>query len=314
MVRAVPIIAGLVLVVASCNEASDEECPEGDCVLPPPLGWEGPLLLWVGAPGEAPDCPDRARYFVYEGHDGLSLDSVRCPACSCEPAVCELQGLVAHGDAACGSASPAPYQAPAGWDGACVSSGTVADAQLGSILFTALTQAPCAPIQIPVLERGSFGWERVARGCRGDVERNWCWENRDHICVPEAEPWRDEFRQCIFKDELVDICPLGYPARQVFFGGFDDNVTCTPCECTPPEGGACRASVRVYSDAMCSSEMTQQEVDLSPSQCSPPLAGDLQSMSATWLQNEAGSCTPIPSRPAGRPELLDPATFCCIPF
>ena len=32
----------------------------GACVATPPLGWEGPALLWLGADGNAPVCPSNA--------------------------------------------------------------------------------------------------------------------------------------------------------------------------------------------------------------------------------------------------------------
>ena len=105
-----------------CRECEDPcgECPNGTCAPPAPFGWDGPVLVWKGANGEAPECPEEAPVTRYEGYAGLNTFSA-CGPCECSPATCELPGgiEVSTTDGTCGG-SLQSVDVPAGWDGSCL--------------------------------------------------------------------------------------------------------------------------------------------------------------------------------------------------
>ena len=75
-------------------------------------------------------------------------------------------------------------------------------------------------------------------------------------------------------------------------------MSCTACECGPPEGGDCVAEVTAYEDDACTVEIPGKIVGLGTPECSEAVVGqDLQGMSATWIQNQPGDCTPSGGKP-----------------
>jgi len=294
----------------TCEHPCDP-CPTGECVELPPLGWQGPVLLWSGAPEAAPACPDRAPNLAYEGHDGLDREPT-CPICTCGPSACQLSGLIANSaEGQCpAQGSTTPYPAPDNWNGTCLTAGTIPAAQVGSIEYPPLTEAPCEPHTGNVAEDG-FTWARLALACQSTDLPVAC--DATTICRPTSEPPPPGFSQCLFKEGEQAECPLGYPERQVFYGDLDaSSVSCSPCACSPPEGGVCVALVHAYDDAACSAEFDATAVGLSGPECVNTMAGfDLGSMSAGWMTNQPGTCTPSGGEPIGEPKPTEPATFCC---
>ena len=297
------------LLLLSCHEPGGP-CPDGDCVNLPPLGWSGPVLLWAGKPAELPECPDRAPNIVYEGHDYL-MARARCPVCSCGPSACQLPGVVADSAAACATDMTTPYPAPEAWNGSCFSNGIVEGAALTSIYFPPLTQAPCEPQEGVILEQAEYGWGIVARACQSIHEPLWC--NRNQLCAPYSDTDYSGFWQCIYAKGDESTCPLGYPSRRVFFTEVDANAAgCSPCTCGPPEGGVCSAMVAVHEDPACLTQGGSKYVTLQHDDCLDVQPGTLlRGMSATWIQNEAGTCTPAGGDPTGEIKPAKPSTFCC---
>jgi len=297
-----------------CYECEDPcgVCARGECVALPSLGWEGPVLLWTGPPEQAEACPDRAPNLVYEGYEGIQ-GSPGCPACSCGLSACVLSGLVANSaDGVCPAAgATSPYPAPDGWDGSCTSSGIIDAADLGSIQFEALTELPCEVQAGPTPPASSLEWGTLARACQASDPPVAC--DDTSICVPTSEPPPPGFSQCLFNDGDEDLCPPGYPQRMQFYRDMDMSaVGCTECACSPPEGGVCQATVRAHGDTACSVEIGAQIVGLDGPQCLDSMSGfDLQGMSATWINDQPGTCTPSGGEPFGEVTPKKPATFCC---
>lgn len=296
-----------------CRDCEDPctPCPHGECVPLPPLGWEGPVLLWVGSEEEAPGCPERAPNTVYEGHDGLTY-TPQCPECSCGPSACVHSGLIAWGAADCLPAgSETPYPAPEGWQGECTSNGTIPEAQFGSIELLAPTEAPCEALTGTVPKQADIRWGTLARACQTSEPLGAC--DAATLCVPTSEPPPEGFSQCLFKEGDQGECPFGYPERRVFYEGIDTSAAgCTACACSPPEGGACLASMVAYEDALCLDAFTTGSPYLDAPDCTNAMPGyDLRGMSASWMVNEPGTCTASGGEPFGEAKPAIPATFCC---
>ena len=297
-----------------CDDPCDP-CPDGHCVPLPVLGWDGPLLLWMGPEDEAPECPEEASAKVYEGNFGFSMQ-LDCPDCVCAPPVCRLPGgAVASDIATCPNDEPAatltPFPAPPGWTGACTVPPAIPDATAASVTFLLPEMSPCEPVTLPEPMGGSGAWKEVVRACR-PVEPFIACKEPGLACAPRIQG----FRHCVYKEGENLLCPVGYPERRVFYGGVGGSLDCTPCTCGPPEGGLCRAEVRVYEDEACSSllEAGWVEHDAPADFCSPGLAaGELRGMAAIWETNEPGQCTPDGGHAQGGFEPVEPSTFCCEP-
>lgn len=106
-------------------------------------------------------------------------------------------------------------------------------------------------------------------------------------------------------------CPQNYPVRHVFYSGFSDTRACTPCTCSPPLGSECDAVLTNYTDAACTTELRGGLIELDASLCNDVASGPLQSMSATMVANQPGSCEPSGGVPAGEAAPAGPSTFCC---
>lgn len=291
-----------------CYDCEDPctPCPHGECVPLPPLGWDGPVLLWSGKPDEMQGCPERASNVVYEGYDGLSYTPA-CPTCSCGPSACVLPVLEASPSAMCQTAGQI-YAGPDDWTGACISPGTIPDAEVDSVLFPQLTLAPCEAHtgEIP----HDYQWATLAMACQTTEPTTAC--DATTICVPTSEPPPPGFEQCIYRDG-EHTCPFGYPTRHVFFSTIDTSAAgCSPCECGPPVGGACEVRVDLYEQAGCTGGTLWAQSSTSTPYCLEWSAGfDLASMTATWLQDTPGTCTPSGGEPFGQATPAQPATFCC---
>ncbi len=99
----------------------------------------------------------------------------------------------------------------------------------------------------------------------------------------------------------------------MFYQGIDTSAAgCTACACSPPQGGVCQAITSAYGDAACSAEFASNTAGLDSPQCNDTMPGlELQSMSATWMTNQPGTCTPSGGEPFGEATPAKPATFCC---
>lgn len=297
-----------------CYECKDPclPCPSGQCVPAPPSGWEGPVLLWSGPTEEAPGCPQEAPEIVYEGHAGIVAEP-RCPSCSCGPAVCVLRGMAAISTYMCQPGGvEIPYPAPEGWTGECHSNGVIPGEQVGSVQVLSPVLAPCAPIETPPEEPGSFGWETLARACKGPGIYGRCAEGL--TCGTGAEP-PEGFAACIYRQRQVFECPADYPEQRVFHDGIDaSGVSCTACTCGDPEGGKCVVFGTAFEDTVCADLLGGSGSSLAHAGCTDSGAPKpLGSMTALVYENEPGTCPPSGGQPVGEAMPLHPTTFCCQP-
>jgi hypothetical protein len=297
----------------------EDDCP-GRCVpLGPPEWMERPILIWIGEEAEMPGCPPSAPNESPLGYENILQSSGACEACSCDDPRCEMPpGLEASSAPLCTGPIVSPYDAPADWDGACVSPGAILADQLGSLLLEPPTVSNCAP-QAPLVPAPAKldppTWSKHVIGCQG-APRGTC-AYPGELCAPAAEAPFDGFRQCIeylFEGDIESTeCPETYPERHVFYSGFTDNRSCTPCECGPPVGADCSALVSVYQNDACQNAFNATVVSLSGALCVDTAAGmEIKSMSAKLFTNQPGKCEPSGGQLVGSLTLDKPRLYCCL--
>jgi hypothetical protein len=107
-------------------------------------------------------------------------------------------------------------------------------------------------------------------------------------------------------------CPDKYPVKHVFYGAFTDTRDCAQCTCSPPEGSNCTAVVSYYNDTACTMLMNATWIGEDVELCIDAMPGnELQSMSATPVDNEPGSCQASGGVPYGEATPTNSSTFCC---
>jgi hypothetical protein len=299
-------------------------CP-GQCVPLGPLGWSMPALLWTGKESGAPECPSRAPATGYEGHADLNAPSL-CGACQCDSpsGSCALPTMLTAAAATCAGDGPnvkhTPFDAPAGWTGACTTLDAIQAGVPcpGGFCVQSLTIAPlmlmesgCKASMGPIPTDGPATWSTYARACLG-VSYPAC-SNPGEVCTPSAEPPPPGFKQCVYQ-KGDNECAYPYADKHLFYDGFDDNRTCTPCTCGAPAGSTCSALVSAYKDGACSSLVTSNLVTSSGPLCVGVAPGSgLGSKSAGPATYMAGICQPDGGQPMGSADPSGPSTFCCLP-
>lgn len=294
-----------------------DDCP-GQCVRLPPLGFDGPALLWFGPAGEAPECPERAAARVFEGVDGVQDEPLNCPACSCSQPACVFpEGLTASSQAMC-QGSTTDFSAPAPWDGSCTSPGTVPSNELGSVTIAPVTENPCEPIT-NVPQKGPEDQPAVtirAVGCAGEVLDGVC-PDTGYTCLPSAAPPPPGFQQCIMYNvpsDGTDVqCPADYPEQHVFYEGVADTRECTECACVQIAPSECAAAFSSYQDSACSTFLGSLLVEGGPLCSDVPAGSTLGSIEATWVTNQPGTCEASGGESVGEAKPTNPRTFCCQP-
>jgi hypothetical protein len=332
--RSLGIAFVVVLLGAGCDALSyyPEDCADelrcpgdpcpGECVPLPPLGFDGPALLWIGPESEAPECPARAPKEVYVGHAGLAA-SFECPRCECTQPVCEFPaGVTASNTAMCQGPGFTSFDAPAGWGGACTAAPAVIPTDaLRSVSLEPVTERACEPVLPDVAhDVDPVGWGVLARACRGEAIPTAC-NDPGLTCLPSADPPPPGFRQCIMyvvPDDGTGVqCPMDYPDLHVFYDALEDTRTCTECTCTETVPSNCAAWVSMFQDDACSPGTLLQTtaIGFGNAACHDvqlPLS-ELGSMAASWAANEPGTCIASGGEPIGAVTPKNPRTFCCQP-
>lgn len=299
-----------------------DECP-GQCVPLPPLGYDGPALLWFGPAADVPECPARAPALVFQGFDGLQNNPLECPTCDCSQPTCQFPVVTASNLSVCPNDVPGstltPFPAPESWNGVCISPGTLDPNLVESITVGPTTERPCEPVaNLPQKGNPGPGFDVAARACAGEAIPETC-QDPGHTCLPTAEPPPPGFRQCIMRIVPGDAegleCPSDFPEEYAFYAAIDDQRECTPCTCTQTAASACAARVSAYSDTACTSALFENvAIGMATSQCVDVMSGfQLGSMEATWTVNQPGACEASGGEAIGEASLAELHVFCCQP-
>ncbi|MFT3764709.1 MAG: hypothetical protein QM820_04210 [Minicystis sp.] len=250
-----------------------------------------------------------------------------CGSCLCGPpsGSCGLPATLTASSTECPGTAPGAvhtaFDPPPGWDGDCTSNDSVPAGQLcaGGPCVQSVTIAPltvmeegCAPAQLPIPKDTTASWGTTVRVCRGG-SLSGC--DGNGYCTPPAPPG---FRYCVFRDgdrDCTDPSFGPYTEKHVFYEGFTDTRSCSPCTCGPPAGSTCTAQISIHADAACSSlPLDAHLMDSSAPACVDVIAGSaLGSKSASPPTYTPGACQPSGGEPMGSAVPVGPSTLCCIP-
>ncbi len=295
----------------------------GQCAPLGPAEWLGPALVWVGKPGEAPECPASAPVAGDLGFADPSAPTL-CSACSCDPpqGSCELPTSWTAAGAPCPGEAPGTthtsFDAPAGWSGGCTAKNPVAAGLKcnGVNCVQSLTIAPLTRVESACgVSAGSppqsfpLTWGTAARSCHGSTAGSCA--GPSELCAPAAEPG---YLRCLARDG-DHKCPAPYTDDHHFFAGVDDTRACSPCGCSAPVGSTCTALVTAYSDGACSAPIASITVDTTKPACVDilPSGAALGSKLAEEPLYEAGACAASGGEPTGAAVPINPITICCLP-
>lgn len=317
----------------SIEPGLESEACSGQCVPRSTSGFDvRVVLVWMGSElEEEPQCPDRAKSLFDWGFEGLTVDRP-CQKCECEPAKCVMStGLVTSSNDACQGGNTIKYEAPADWDGSCVSPSQVPAGSFRSIELSPATVSSCKPMgdaepQVPSFASttssfaGGVYWNKRMVACDGTTYGN-C-PTTDLVCVPNTKPPPPDFRYCIEYIKAIDVdnlpeCTEKYPERFTFYKGTTGKVECSPCECGDPAGAQCTVSLSAYQDTTCSGAPMPlfKDVPAINSQCIEfgGMSVSLESMSATWVADQPGQCLPKGGELIGEVKAVNPSVYCCQP-
>lgn len=297
-------------------------CAVGECVLVPGF-WKGPVLLWAGQAGQAPECETGPTGVFWEGHADLVAPS-ECEACTCAPPTgsCELSSTLTASTKACNlpGGVTASFDAPVPWDGHCDTAAQVPAGVAASLTIAPLTMTengcmPGPPVAAKVVSSPS--WATDVRACHGAGFLP-CLDTGS-ACISTEDPV--EFRVCIAHEGNFD-CPTIpgtlFTEQHIFYKGITDDRQCSACTCGPPMGSLCTAVVSVYQNAggMCGGPIVDQGTVSSVS----PRCVDIQppgqalgSKSAGPTTYFPGACAPMGGDPSGLATESESFTFCCRP-
>lgn len=298
--------------------------PCAQCASLPASGWGNyPVLAWIGAEKDAPQCPADVPAFAYEGHADLSAP-LNCGSCTCTPPMgtCLLSTTMTANATTCGlGGTTTQFDPSAGWTGACDANDSIPAGKLcgGVDCVQSLTIGPltvndtvaCTASQPPA--QSAPTWQTFVRACQG-VPQTAC-EGGAGFCFPASPPG---FRVCILRQgdndcSLPQIAP--YTEKHVFYDTFEDTRACSACTCGAPTGSTCSSTVSIYTDGACSTLAYSATVDAAGPACQNVTAGTpLGSKSASLPKYTAGACTPSGGMAAGAATPLMPTTLCCIPL
>jgi hypothetical protein len=316
----------------------------GQCVRAPLGSFGAPVLVWTGPETLAPSsCDELARVVPETGERiplvgaspefvgrALPIAAHDCPACECMAPACALPSAVTTSALGmCGTLSGdtmTPFPPPPGWDGSCVSPGFLAPEQFTSITIGSAQM--CMPFAAGEPSRPlAAGTGNVAIACSGEVELKLC-PDPSELCMlyQQQAHLPDGWRHCIVaEDDGTQECPqpgeTADPRRvfseklSVFYDELVTTPACTPCACDAPATSRCEALVYAYEDRACSDLFFFVNATTSGGEtCAVPTPStSLGSLSATWLANEPGRCTPRGGEPFPKVTHGQPKLLCCLP-
>jgi hypothetical protein len=299
-------------------------CP-GKCVPEKAAGWDGPMIVWMGAEGQVPAVQIDA-VPSWEGWvDVTFAEQPTCPTCTCgvPDGSCAPPTAWSASSTVCQDQSPptvTSFGAPAGWDGSCTAANSIPAGKLcdgGPCVRSLLVEPPvltagaCTPQPATLPEGGKLPppvrtkvlgyWPIMTKECGNDYKG----------CIPSLPP---EYKVCMWAEKEDDACPVNWPDKHLGWEVAEDLRACSACTCGSPEGATCSALVTAYSDGACATPQSSTVVSSSsPAKCLDLDWGTaLGSKGAEVLSYQPGACAPSGGQLTGAIATKDPAVLCCL--
>ncbi|WP_170319464.1 hypothetical protein [Polyangium spumosum] len=314
----------------------------GRCV-PVPEGGEQQAGLWSKEPiallvattpkkGDPPLVCPPGMVEQFRLHADLDAPPAECEPCECGPSSGTCTELPASIEVRAGTCAESgvmsvPFDGPAGWDGSCTSANALpAGADCGgepcaqSVVVSALpgptTEEPCQPVKATPDFTTKTEWKTAMLGCTANLDDDSC-NSTKKSCV--ADPGLP-YLQCVHREGTFspEDCPMNY--RFAWYVGSPEDVIddrgCEDCACGPPEGGGCKASIRLYNDEACTSQFEQGGLASGYEKCinvvTPGRA--IGAKAITDLEYVPGACASGGGTPRGlaAEDASRAVTFCCL--
>ena len=320
-------------------------CP-GRCV-PAPSGtsagsWSDKIVsLWTGPllNNKVPTCPpgpdgSGVPAMAYTRYDKLVAPPAECEPCECGASEGTCTGLpdsieIRAGTCAQSGVSSLPFDGPPAWDGSCSNEGALPAGKLcnGVPCAQSVWASPlpgpktesCAPTKVtPKATLQAATWETVALACYANTMDDACGDSNSYCLNDPGLSWLF----CVYyeskeENDIAPACPdnfnyarhVKYPQEPV------DDRGCEACLCGEPAGSGCLATMHVYGDGACASELYADPISSFVDQCSnisvPGSA--IGGKSITDLAYMPGICAASGGAPKGSAtaSMKNAVTFCC---
>ncbi len=294
-------------------DCEDPLCTDYRCVAEAPLGWSGPLALYIGSDTNVTCGGAWSTQAFSSGYGSLNAPAASCSGCNCgspNGASCNIAPVDLFWLTNCSSSSYDQTQA-VGQPNVCY---LVNDADI--IWWSARGQlstasgGSCSPSGgDPTVQPTSYA--QRALGCDGAPAGEGCTAG---LCVPIPEPPLST-PLCIAHSGDTN-CPTGsYTQKYLSYQSVADTRDCTDCGCGSPQGMSCGSLTYFY-------------VDYNNSNCwgSPVVAphdgstcvnlnmyDGPGSMEFIPGSPSGGYCSSSGGQPTGSATPAEPLTICCTP-
>lgn len=325
------LVACAIAVLAACvgdGPAGDggvvEKCGSGACVEVPPVGWTGPVAVYLGSPTGAPSCAGDWSQEKLTANADLVAAPAQCAACACQPPsnpICGDATVTAKWTGTdCNGMTCASKTIPAK-PTTCVPyvSETCNSVQLVTNVAVAGTANPCTPVAAtPQATVPPTKWNAKAVACSAPaLAPNGC--SMGKVCAM-TPPQPLSSKLCVYKTGDV-ACPAGSYAQKtiVYTGPVSDTRACGSCGCGTPVVD-CSGTVTVYThqdNSMASTCTDPIVVTIAVPTASCTGAGSAnQTYALKYVPTGAPmppTCPPQGGQPSGTAIAADPTTVCCAP-
>lgn len=291
---------------ASTDASVDPGPPVNLCVCSGavPTDWQGPFVIATATSGAPAPCGGAYATEVYTGFGGAGAPPAQC-TCSCGAptgVACSTPATTLFGDAQCQTTCTTDTGPLA-----CVAVGSYTCNLLGVTKPRAMTVSasvasggacqPSATASVPPVT-----WASTIRLCGGASLA--C---DDGGCPVAPNAGFSATNRCVMKPG-DNMCPPGYPVKQLLHETGTDTRACSPCTCGAPADVACAASVATFGGTACSGQPTASAV--APTDClTLPGQGHFSVASAA---PQGGSCAPSGGVATGAFTADAPTTVCCL--
>lgn len=306
------------------TDGGTETCGGGTCVEVPPVGWTGPVAVYLGNPASAPSCAGDYPQEKLTANADLVAAPATCAACTCQPPAnpaCGAATVTAKytpGD--CTNGTPTSTKTITAAPNACVQ--YVPDSssvQLVTGVAVTGTASPCVPFpQTPQATVTPPKWNAKAVACGAtSLVPNGC--SGGKVCAATPPPPLSS-KLCVYKTGDA-ACPAGAYAQKtvVFAGALSDTRGCGNCSCgTPAVDCAGMLTVYTHPDNSVASTCTDPVVatTAAPTGTCKVAGSANQTYALKYVPTAApppATCPPQGGQPTGAATAADPTTICCTP-
>jgi hypothetical protein len=277
-------------------DCADSTCRSAgyECIAVPP-GWLGPVAIWQGSPGLAPqNCAAGLQVAMESVYRDLNVPSSAC-SCACASATsqnCGSATVTFYSNNVCGDEC-GRAEVSASQCGTVVNGGTCGATFTASAIAPIPNGGSCTPQVVSSIPKATWNTELLACAAANSAGAGGCNESNSRCLIAPNPGAPYQTARCVYKvaDPPVTSCPADYTkGPSVFYAGMSDTRVCSGCTCGTPTGGTCSGTISVYYRPRCEGTPLSftigqdcQEVNL--------VSGTASTIVGDFKVNKAGTCT-----------------------